>query len=173
MAYFPRSISKKNRWSGILLVLWADKKSSCFCSSLHLLFLYLEGKTQWGWPFPPSSEYSGVYPQCLFGPSTLLRSTKEGVRGNSEGPLQLVTHTYFYFSKIFKYEFSSLQNVTTIPQVSAKLQYVNFYPWFQFFNLQGTKMKSNFQNLSLQEKCKPFYQLIINKSLFLMNWYQK
>lgn len=39
--------------------------------------------------------------------------------------------------------------LTTIPQTSAKLQYINFYPQFEFFKLQGTKMKFNFQNIRM------------------------
>lgn len=165
MACFPWRVGKENwQWSSrILLLLRAAREFSCICSSLHLHFLHLEGKTQWGWPFPPSSEYSGVYPQALLGPSKLVRSTKEGVREKWEGLLQRkpYTHIYFYFSKILEYEFSSLQTVTSIPQTSAKLQYINFILSFNSLTFKESKWNQIFKT----HDCKQRLSLYINWEL--------
>lgn len=115
VAYFIWKIGKERRQSlwGTLLLLKAGREFRCIFTSFPLSSYYTQ-KSKQGWLYPPSSEYSGVYPKLFFSHLSWPGIAK---RGQKESQNSWKTQSfYFYFNKTLNSGFSSLQKVTTIPQ---------------------------------------------------------
>lgn len=80
VAYFPGKNRERTdkSFSGILLLLRAGREFSCICSSLHLLFLDLEGRHNEVDPFHLPQSILRSIPKLFLGPLNKLGASKKG-----------------------------------------------------------------------------------------------